>query len=210
MDHKTTTVSLLKNYKIELKWRNIILLSYMHVAAFYSIFLTKQTSSVVIAWIIGIITGFGTTVGSHRLFSHRAFKANNKLKILLVTLQTMAAQEPILKWVRDHRVHHKFTDTDADPYNSRRGFFFSHVGWLLCKKHPEVLLQGKKVDMSDLSNDPILLFQQKYFIPLALILNFIFPTLSVLYLGDSLEVAWYGNIFRYVLGLNLVWCVNSC
>lgn len=73
----------------------------------------------------------------------------------------MAGQEPALHWVRDHRVHHKFTDTDADPYNSRRGFFFSHMGWLMCKKHPEVVRQGKKVDMSDLENDPIFLLQQK-------------------------------------------------
>lgn len=80
----------------------------------------------------------------------------------MMILQTAAGQEPVLKWARDHRVHHKYTDTNADPYNSRRGFFFSHIGWLMCKKHPEVYKQGKKVDMSDLENDPVLLFQQRW------------------------------------------------
>lgn len=60
------------------------------------------------------------------------------------------------------RVHHKFTDTDADPYNSKRGFFFSHMGWLVLKKHPMVAEKGKTIDMSDIEQDPIVMFQKKY------------------------------------------------
>lgn len=59
------------------------------------------------------------------------------------------------------RVHHKFTDTDADPHNSQRGFFFSHIGWLMVKKHPDVKTKGSTVDMSDLERDPIVMFQKK-------------------------------------------------
>ena len=57
--------------------------------------------------------------------------------------------------MRDHRIHHKFSETDADPHNSRRGFFYSHVGWLMMKKHPESLKKGKQVDMSDILADPV-------------------------------------------------------
>jgi stearoyl-CoA desaturase (delta-9 desaturase) len=156
-----TSKSTLITNEIELKWKNILIFSVMHVSAIYGATLPLKTSTCILFFAIGIFAGFGTTVGSHRLFSHRAFKPNQKLKVLMVILQTMAGQEPILKWVRDHRVHHKCTDTDADPYNSRRGFFFSHIGWLCCKKHPEVIKQGKKIDMSDLENDPVLIFQQK-------------------------------------------------
>lgn len=63
--------------------------------------------------------------------------------------------------VRDHRVHHKFTDTDADPHNSKRGFFFSHMGWLCCRKHPDVTKFGSKIDMSDLEDDKVIQFQRK-------------------------------------------------
>lgn len=59
------------------------------------------------------------------------------------------------------RVHHKFTDTDADPHNARRGLFFSHMGWLLCKKHADVKRKGATIDMSDLERDPIVMFQKK-------------------------------------------------
>lgn len=59
------------------------------------------------------------------------------------------------------RSHHKFTDTDADPHNARRGFFFSHVGWLLVRKHPDVIKKGVTINISDLENNPIVVFQRK-------------------------------------------------
>lgn len=64
-------------------------------------------------------------------------------------------------WVRDHRLHHRYSDTDADPHNSKRGFFFSHVGWLLTRKHPMVKEMGKSTDMSDLEADWMVMFQKK-------------------------------------------------
>lgn len=70
-------------------------------------------------------------------------------------------QNKLYDWVRDHRVHHKYTDTDADPHNSNRGFFFSHVGWLMMKKNPEVILKGREIDMSDIENDPVAMFSTK-------------------------------------------------
>jgi stearoyl-CoA desaturase (delta-9 desaturase) len=59
-------------------------------------------------------------------------------------------------------VHHKFSETDADPHNSKRGFFFAHIGWLLCKKHPDVRRKGQTVDLSDLLDDPVVYYQRKY------------------------------------------------
>jgi stearoyl-CoA desaturase (Delta-9 desaturase) len=150
-----------RKYRIEIKWINVAIFIYLHAAAFYVLTLPKQKFSVAIALVFGLFAGFGTTVGAHRLFTHRTFKANQKLKVLMVILQTMAGQEPVIHWARDHRVHHKFTDTNADPYNSRRGFFFSHIGWLMCRKHPDVIEQGKKIDMSDLEDDPVMQFQKK-------------------------------------------------
>lgn len=139
----------------------MLIFIYLHAAGVYGFMVPKMRATIIIGWIVGILGGIGTTVGAHRLFTHRTFKANQKMKVMMMILQSMAAQEPAIKWVRDHRVHHKYTDSNADPYNSRRGFFFSHIGWLMCKKHPDVHKYGKKVDMSDLTNDPVFLFQQK-------------------------------------------------
>ena len=71
-------------------------------------------------------------------------------------------QNHIYEWVRDHRVHHKFTDTDADPHNAKRGFFFSHMGWLLVRKHPDVINKGATIDMSDLEKDLVIVWQRRY------------------------------------------------
>jgi len=73
----------------------------------------------------------------------------------------IAFQNHVYEWARDHRVHHKFSETDADPHNAKRGFFFSHVGWLLMKKHPDVKLKGKVVDMSDLEKDFVVVLQRR-------------------------------------------------
>lgn len=71
-------------------------------------------------------------------------------------------QNTLYDWVRDHRVHHKYSETDADPHNSNRGFFFAHVGWLMLHKHPEVLKKGRAIDMSDVLADPVIQFHQKW------------------------------------------------
>jgi stearoyl-CoA desaturase (delta-9 desaturase) len=67
---------------------------------------------------MALLTGFAVTAGSHRLFTHRTYKASLKLKIFLAIFQTASYEYSIFRWTRDHRMHHKFIDTDADPYNA--------------------------------------------------------------------------------------------
>lgn len=64
-------------------------------------------------------------------------------------------------WVHDHRVHHKYQDTHADPHNAGRGLFFSHFGWLMVQERPEVDEKRKTIDMSDCINDPFVMIQKK-------------------------------------------------
>jgi stearoyl-CoA desaturase (delta-9 desaturase) len=75
-------------------------------------------------------------------------------------------QNDTIEWVRDHRMHHKFSDTDADITNSKRGFFFAHMGWLMCKKHPDVKKYGSKIDISDVEDEPVLIFQRRLKFPI--------------------------------------------
>lgn len=124
--------------------------------------------------------------------------------------QTIAFQNCIWEWVRDHRVHHKYTDTNADPHNSLRGFFFSHVGWLLQKKHPDVKEKGKTIYMDDLKEDPIVMWQKRnyhWFMPLCV---FVGPTLFQWYVfGETLGVCWNLSLMRWCLIVNITWLLNS-
>ncbi|KYN30215.1 Acyl-CoA Delta(11) desaturase [Trachymyrmex cornetzi] len=158
-----------------------------------------------------LIGGIGVTAGAHRLWTHKAYKAKWQLKIILVIFYATTGMNDIFEWVRDHRVHHKYTDTDADPHNSNRGFFFSHVGWLMMKKHPDVIRKGRDVDMSDILADPIVVFSVKYFLVLKFIFAFLLPVMLPVYGWNE---TWYRAfvsqiILRYVLLLNFIWCVNS-
>lgn len=73
----------------------------------------------------------------------------------------LTLQKHVYAWALDHRVHHKYSETDADPHNAKRGFMFSHVGWLVLTPHPDVVAKREVVDMSDLEADPILRWQKK-------------------------------------------------
>ena len=107
-------------------------------------------------------------------------------------------------------MHHKFSETDADPHNSKRGFFFAHVGWLLCRKHPDVISKGKQIDLSDLLADPIVLFQRQFYIPLVLLWWGVFPVIVPYYFwNESILLALLLNSFRHIITLHHTWLVNS-
>jgi len=201
--------------KVEIVWRNIFLFAYLHTAALYGgyLWVTGEVMWQTFVWglMFYIMSGFGITAGAHRYWAHKAYIAKTPLRLLLAYMQTVAFQNHIYEWCRDHRVHHKFTETNADPHNARRGFFFAHVGWLLCKKHEAVKVKGKTVDMSDLEADPIVRFQRKYYIPLVLTICFVIPSMvPPFFWGEKGSTAWYfAAMFRYCATLHCTWLVNS-
>ncbi|XP_076672876.1 acyl-CoA Delta-9 desaturase-like isoform X2 [Andrena cerasifolii] len=163
------------------------------------------------AYIMYVLSGLGITAGAHRLWAHKAYNAKRPLQVLLMILNTIAFEDAAIDWARDHRVHHKYSETNADPYNAKRGFFFAHIGWLLCRKHPDVREKGKGVDISDLENNPVLAFQKRYYNVLMPVLCFVIPTvLPVLCWNETWSNAFFAStILRYVYTLNATWLVNS-
>ena len=110
-----------------------------HILALYSIQYIDSFSTFMTVFLLYQIGGLSITMGSHRLWSHRSYKAKDPTRFLLMLIISMSNQGSIYHWVRDHRVHHKYSDTDADPHNINNGFFFSHIGWLMTKKNNEVI-----------------------------------------------------------------------
>ena len=199
------------NFKMKIVWRNVIIMSIIHVFAIYGFIWTKaKLMTFFWTWLMVLLSAFGVLAGAHRLWSHRSYKARWPLRLLLMIGQTIALQNDIYEWCRDHRVHHKYSDTDADPHNSRRGFFFSHMGWLLCRKHPDVIAKGSTIDMSDVWADPIVRFQRRFYIPLVLLLWGIFPVwIPIYFWQEDLLVSLSINMLRYVMSLHHAWLVNS-
>jgi stearoyl-CoA desaturase (delta-9 desaturase) len=126
-------------------------------------------------------------------------------------LSSIANEGTIYHWARDHRTHHKFSETEADPHNANRGFFFAHMGWLIYKKNPKVVEAGKKLDLSDLTNDPVVAFQNKLNPFFSLFMCFIFPVLVSSYGWNENVIPSYlvAGSLRYCTVLHATWLVNS-
>lgn len=199
--------------KLQIVWRNVILFTFLHIAGVYGAYLfffKAMWLTSIFAIILYLCSGLGITAGAHRLWAHKSYKARLPLRVLLTVFNTIAFQDSVLDWARDHRMHHKYSETDADPHNATRGFFFSHIGWLLVRKHPQIKAKGHTIDLTDLWADPVLRFQKKYYLLLMPIACFMLPSYIPTLWGESLWNAFYVcAIFRYVYVLNVTWLVNS-
>jgi stearoyl-CoA desaturase (delta-9 desaturase) len=119
------------------------------------------------------------------------------MRIFLMLCNTMANQGCIYHWSRDHRVHHKHSETDADPHNASRGLFFSHIGWLLVKKHPAVIKAGKEFINDDLLADPVVKFQKNCDPWFALFMCFVFPGMLGMVWGEPFWNGMYVCILLF-------------
>jgi stearoyl-CoA desaturase (delta-9 desaturase) len=214
-EEATMKAMLEKPVKIEPIYHIIVLTAFFHFEALRGLYHVVRGDvmwqTLAFSALLYVLTGFGVVAGVHRLWSHRAYKVKFPLRLMLVVFNTMAFQKSIIRWARDHRVHHKYCDTNADPHNVNRGFFFSHIGWLFCKKHPATAEAGKRIDVSDLTSDPLLWFQNKYYFYIMPLLCFAMPALVSHYCwGESLVNGWLvaGNL-RFVLFLHATFCINS-
>jgi stearoyl-CoA desaturase (Delta-9 desaturase) len=118
-----------------------------------------------------------------------------------------AAENSIRRWTRDHRAHHRFTDTDKDPYSVRKGLLYSHIGWLVLKQDPKRL--GRS-DISDLNTDPVVVFQHKHYELIVLFMGFILPSCFCgIGWGDWWGGLVYAGILRIFFVQQATFCVNS-
>ncbi|KAJ5564614.1 hypothetical protein N7513_000856 [Penicillium frequentans] len=152
-------------------------------------------------------SGISVTAGYHRLWAHRAYSAGNFMKVILAIVSTSAGQGSIRTWCRDHRAHHRYTDTDRDPYSAHKGLFYSHYGWVVIKRKRE---QTGQVDVQDLSDDSIVLWQRKHYIPLFFLTAIIFPTVYCgLMYGDFAGGFIWASCIRLFMIQQATFCVNS-
>ena len=148
----------------------------------------------------------GVTLGYHRLLSHRAFIVPRWLERFFATCGAISCQHGPIDWVGLHRHHHSFSDTEVDHHNSKKGFWWSHMGWMF--KDVEALKAVPKLS-ADLIKDPYYRFLNKYFlllqIPIGLCLYLIGTKIGV---GGWSLVLW-GIPLRLVVVYHVTWLVNS-
>ena len=166
-----------------------------------------STAAWVSFFIIFPLNGLSITAGYHRLWAHRAYEASWPVRFVLMIFGTMAVQNSILFWSAGHRNHHRFVDdVDLDPYSAKRGFWFSHMGWML-RDYPSGHLDYKNVP--DLKKDKMVMFQHEHYTLLAVLTNFGIP-LAIGYMsGDVWGVFLLAGLLRLVISHHFTFFINS-
>jgi stearoyl-CoA desaturase (delta-9 desaturase) len=122
------------------RWVGILFFIVLHTVGFigtplYLFHYGATTAEWVLFWSFFWLTSLSITVGYHRLFAHTAYKAHAIVRFFLLFFGAATFEQSALKWSSQHRQHHQFTDTDQDPYNIQRGFWYAHMNWILLYKH---------------------------------------------------------------------------
>jgi stearoyl-CoA desaturase (delta-9 desaturase) len=147
-----------------------------------------------------VATGLSITVGYHRLLSHRTFKAHPAAEALFLLFGAAAWQGSALEWSVDHIQHHSHIDTESDPYNRKRGFWYSHIGWLIRRETGTQMTRLPHF----LKNDRLVMWQHRWYVPIALVMSFVIPWMIC---------GWHGLLLvgavRIVALHHTTWFINS-
>jgi len=180
------------------------------LAAFWTGF---SWTAVIVLLLTYSVRMFGITAGYHRYFSHRSFKTGRIFQFILGAFGAASAQKGPLWWAALHRHHHKYSDTEKDIHSpARRGFWWSHVGWILCDKY-------NKTDydlVHDLAKYPELKFLNRFHLipPILLaatlfgsgyVINLFFPSLHT----SGLQLLIWGFFISTVMVYHGTFSVNS-
>lgn len=164
-----------------------------------------------------VVACAGVTVGFHRLFTHRSFKANRPLRIALAVAGSLGMEGSVTAWVATHRRHHRYSDAAGDPHSPHRygtgraallrGLVFAHVGWLFATDATSAERYAP-----DMLADRDLVRIGQWFPALAVVslgLPFLIGyALSGTLRGALLAFVWAGLVRMAVLH-HVTWSVNS-
>ncbi|MGV2831451.1 acyl-CoA desaturase [Myxosarcina sp. GI1(2024)] len=188
--------------KIPPAWGTIIYMASIHLVALFALVPSNFSwQAIGVAFVLYCLTaGVGITLGFHRLVSHRSFETPKLVEYFLVFCGTLACQGGPLDWVGLHRIHHQYSDTQLDPHDSNKGFWWSHLGWMLCQNPANEKIPRYT---KDIAGDRFYQFCQIGMIPIQVILGLI-----LFYFGGWSWVIW-GIFVRLVVVFHCTWFVNS-
>lgn len=191
-------------------WVNILFFSITPIATLFLTFIFFQYNDWSWKWFVLFavsfaVTNMSITCGYHRYFAHRAYDAHPLLKFCYLFFGAGAYQGSVVEWGSDHRRHHKYVDTEDDPYSVNEGLWWAHMGWLFRKDlRPDRLDWGK-----DFFRDPWIRFQHERYFSIALIAGFLLPMAIGWLMGSALGGLVFGAGWRLVFSHQTTFFINS-
>jgi len=153
--------------------------------------------------------GLSITVGYHRLFSHRSHKASWPLVLFYSIFGAGAFQNSIIEWCSDHRNHHKSTDSEDDPYSASRGFWYSHIGWIMVE---EEKFENDFSNVKDLQRSKIIRWQHRNIFVIGAFSGIILPAIFGYLIGGiaaAVGCLVWGGLVRLVFVHHGTFLINS-
>ncbi|WDD95768.1 acyl-CoA desaturase [Burkholderia sp. FERM BP-3421] len=161
--------------------------------------------------------GMGLTIGYHRHFTHRSYKAPTAFRMGLGILGSMAGQGPIVFWTALHRMHHELADREGDPHspnlhgpgawNRLKGVYHAYVGWTVKHEVPNANFYARDL----LADQPIMWVNKRYY--QWVLLGLALPAaLGYLLTGTAygaLEGFLWGGLIRMFALHNMIWWITS-
>ena len=196
--------------KKEVCWLTVAFMSVYHLALIillplYLIQKGIPSWGIIISTIIVYcITGLGVTAGYHRFYSHITYKLNPIAEFFMMTAGTLSVASTALKWSYDHRLHHKYVDTEKDPYNINKGFMWAHLWWIFFKRQT----WDDKV-VKDLLKNKMVVFQDKYYFPLLAASNILLTVFLGWLFNDYFGAIVFTLLFRIFLTHHSMYFINS-
>lgn len=130
----------------------------LHLLPFLAVFTGVSWRAVTLGVVLYWSRIFFITAGYHRYFAHRTYELNRFWQFVMAFGGTTAAQKGPLWWAAHHRDHHRYSDTPRDIHSPRKGFWWSHVGWILCNRYKPTKLNR----IEDFAKFPELRFLDRY------------------------------------------------
>jgi stearoyl-CoA desaturase (Delta-9 desaturase) len=172
----------------------------VHLGCIAAIWSGVTWSALALCAALYVLRMFAVVAGYHRYFSHRAFATSRAFQLVLAVLAQSSAQKSVLWWAAKHRHHHLHSDTEEDVHSPRRkGFVYSHLGWIFDRKHDQADLSK----VGDLTRWPELVWLKKFEQLPAVVL----AALCFLVAGWSGLVV--GFLWSTVLVYHGTFCINS-
>ncbi|KAJ3545681.1 hypothetical protein NM688_g5600 [Phlebia brevispora] len=192
-------------------WFGAIFFVFVHSGAlaglYYYPFSSTSWKTLLLTFVMYQGGMLGVTMGYHRLYSHRAFKAGPVVSVVIAFFGASATQGSARWWALRHRLHHRYIDDPVhDPYAASLGLLWSHLGWLFYRTQYERM---NLIDTTDLDKDVVARLQHKYFVPLTFFAAFAVPPLVGQLWGDALGAFIWAGIIKCVLVWHCTFFINS-
>ncbi|MBS0616893.1 MAG: fatty acid desaturase [Spirochaetes bacterium] len=149
--------------------------------------------------------GISTTAGYHRLFTHRAYEASWFVRLFFLCFGAASWEASCWRWTMDHHKHHRYVDTERDPYNIKQGFWHAHLGWLFREREYD---HASALGV-EYGKDALVRFQHKFYYPIAIGFAFALPAGIAALWGDAFGGFILAGLGVVVINHHFTFSINS-